>query len=402
MLPEAGLAEGGSAGWGPAEPGPMQRFVAELLAAEGALVEPIEPEGLEAVVPPALQRALGVPELCRLGFGTTLPEGAARVGIESDWLERCARAMGERGRWSRRVLDGPGALGDAEAALRHELTLDNATFRLVGTQPAWTRYLVFDLRYTAISDEKRDGVLCCVMNLATGALPDAVLERITPWLDDNGGTGLGAGDSTLAEETAVPVDAVLPADWQQTRVLDVLRRAVPPRLAVALEPFERGLRRRLARDQDRLHGYHNDLYREAMRRAAGATEGDPVHQREQLRIAAVTREYRAKLDDLGHKYALRVTLEWIRTLELVMPVVRLDVQVRRRKAERVIRLDWNRLARRLEPPACEDNFAPERPRLACDDAVHLVSANGLAACAGCGKAYCRACHPGGCPKCGRA
>ena len=46
----------------------MQRFVAELLTAEGALVEPIEPEGLEAVVPPSLQRALGVPELCRLGF----------------------------------------------------------------------------------------------------------------------------------------------------------------------------------------------------------------------------------------------------------------------------------------------------------------------------------------------
>ena len=71
-----------------------------------------------------------------------------------------------------------------------------------------------------------------------------------------------------------PDAAVLPADWERTRVLDVLRRAVPPRLALALAPFERGLRRRLARDQDRLHAYHNDLYREAMRRAAVATEGD--------------------------------------------------------------------------------------------------------------------------------
>jgi hypothetical protein len=32
----------------------MQRFVAELLTAEGALVEPIEPEGLEAVIPPTV------------------------------------------------------------------------------------------------------------------------------------------------------------------------------------------------------------------------------------------------------------------------------------------------------------------------------------------------------------
>ncbi len=373
-----------------AEPGPLQRFVAELLTAEGALVEQIEPEGLEAVVPPSLQRALGVPELCRLGFGATLPDGAARVGIESDWLDRCARAMGERGRWSRCVLEASAGLGDAEAALAHELALDNATFRLIAARPAWTRYLLFDLRYTAISDEKRDGVLRLMLNLATGALPDAVLERLTPWLGDAGA------------DAPLPDDAVLPADWEQARVLDVLRHAVPPRLAVAVAPFERGLRRRLARDQDRLHAYHNDLYREAMRRAAAAAEGDPAWQREQLRIAAIGREYRAKLADLGHKYALRVTLEWIRTLELAMPVVRLEVLVRRRKAERVLWLDWNRMARRLEPPACEDSFAPERPRLACDDAVHLVSASGLAACAGCGKPYCRACHRGGCPKCGRA
>ncbi len=389
-LRDVGPRDVGPAEWGLAEPGPLQRFVAELLTAEGGLVEAIEPEGLEAVVPPSLQQALGVPELCRLGFGATLPEGAVRVGIESDWLERCARAMGERGRWNKLVLDASAGLGDAEAVLARELTLDNATFRLVGARPAWTRYLLFDLRYTATSDEKRDGVLRLLLNLATGALPDEVLEKMTPWLGD------------AAVDAPLPDGAALPADWQRARVQDMLRQAVPPRLALALAPFERGLRRRLARDQDRLHAYHNDLYREAMRRAALATEGDPAYQREQLRIAAVTREYRAKLDDLGHKYALRVTLEWIRTLELVMPVVRLEVLVRRRKAERVISLDWNRLARRLEPPACEDSFAPERPRLACDDAVHLISANGLAACAGCGKSYCRACHRVGCPKCGRA
>ena len=36
-----------------------------------------------------------------------------------------------------------------------------------------------------------------------------------------------------------------------------------------------------------------------------------------------------------------------------MPVQRFAVQIRRRKAERMIHLDWNPLARRLEPPACE-------------------------------------------------
>jgi len=76
------------------------------------------------------------------------------------------------------------------------------------------------------------------------------------------------------------------------------------------------------------------------------------------------------------------------------------VQVRRRKADRAVQLDWNPLARRLEPPMCEWSASAERPRLVCDDALHLIIPAGLAPCSGCGRAFCRACHPGCCPKCG--
>ena len=245
-----------------AEPGPLQRFFAELLAAQGALAEPIEPEGIEALLPPELQQAFGVAEHCRFGFGATLPDGAQRVGIEADWLERCARALGEHGRVARHVLDAGGKLGDPEAALAQELALDNATFRLLDSQPAWTRYLVLDFRYTALSDDKRDGMLRLAINLGTGALPDAVMQRVSPWLDDP------------ADNSAPPAVSMLPSDWQRARLLGVLRRASPTRLDAALEPFVRGLRRRLERDQDRLHGYHNDLHREALLRQAALPPGD--------------------------------------------------------------------------------------------------------------------------------
>ena len=88
----------------PPEMGRMQSFVADLLTQQGALVESIEPEGLEVLAPPPVQQALGVNELSRLGFGATLPAGAVRVGIESDWLDRFGRSIGERGRYTRLVL----------------------------------------------------------------------------------------------------------------------------------------------------------------------------------------------------------------------------------------------------------------------------------------------------------
>jgi hypothetical protein len=386
----------------PLEEGRMHRFVADLLAEDGALVEPLEPGGLEVLAPPKLQQALGVPEFCRFGFGPTLPEGAQRVGIESDWLARFERVVGERGRWSRRVVDpGTRKVPDAERLLEKELGLENATFRLLDAAPAWTRYLVLDFRFTALSDEKRAGTHRLAINLATGAMPEAMLDRIAGRPGDRGGAA-DSGEPADAGDCALPEDAALPADWDRARVIDRVRSALPCRVEAALAPFVAGLRRRLDRDLDRLHAYHNDLHREASRRAAQLAAGDAARQREALRVAAIAQEYRAKLDDLAHKYALRVTVDWVQTLDLVMPVHRLTVQIRRRKAERVMALDWNPLARRLEAPPCEASWSTERPRLVCDEALHLVAPAGLAPCAGCGRVYCRACHKQRCPRCGHA
>jgi hypothetical protein len=57
------------------------------------------------------------------------------------------------------------------------------------------------------------------------------------------------------------------------------------------------------------------------------------------------------------------------------------------------------LARALEPPACEFTASTHRPRLVCDDALHLVVPAALAPCPACSRTFCRACHPERCPKC---
>ncbi|MBW4025483.1 MAG: hypothetical protein HIU92_20535 [Proteobacteria bacterium] len=376
----------------PLDDGRMKRFVAALLAEDGGLVEPIEPDGLEVLTTPSIQNALGVGELCRLGFGATLPEGAARVGIEADWLSRFERVVGTRGRWNRRLLVPPSRKApDAGAVLARTLVLDNATARLVSAVPAWTRILVLDFRVTAMSDEKREGTCRLAVNLATGAMPEWPME----W------PGTSSEPEDLAALAAdVPEDAALPPDWEGARVIERMRRALPWQVEAQLAPFVTGLRRRLARDLDRLHGYHNDLHREALKRSAQAGGGEAAAQRETLRVEAISREYSAKLSDLAHKYALRISAEWVQTQELIVPVHRLTVQIRRRKAERTLIMDWNTYLRRLEPPHCEASFSTERPRMVCDAELHLVAPSGLAPCEGCGRSYCRACYPTRCKHCG--
>jgi hypothetical protein len=120
-----------------------------------------------------------------------------------------------------------------------------------------------------------------------------------------------------------------------------------------------------------------------------------------LRVQAIEREHRAKLDDLRHNYALRVNVEWVQTLELYVPVQRFDVLIRRRKGERLVQLDWHPLIKAMEPPLCEAGFGRSQVRLVCDDTLHLTEPVAQAPCSSCGKPFCRACFPTACPRCGQ-
>jgi len=167
------------------------------------------------------------------------------------------------------------------------------------------------------------------------------------------------------------------------------------------------MRRRLERDRIRVHAYHDDLRRVSLKRlaalaGAAGEKAQADRERERLRIAAIEREYQAKLDDLRHNYALRITVQWMQALELYLPVQRFEVLIRRRKGERLIRLDWHPLVRMTEPPPCDWGSGLDRVRLVCDQKLHLTEPAGQAPCPSCAKAWCRACHPTRCPACGQA
>ena len=46
----------------------LRDFVAELMESKGAVVEALDPDGLEVLAPAPLQKAMGWPELARLGL----------------------------------------------------------------------------------------------------------------------------------------------------------------------------------------------------------------------------------------------------------------------------------------------------------------------------------------------
>lgn len=377
----------------------LRDFVAELLESQGAAIETLEPDGLEVLAPAALRTAMGWPELARLGFGAELPDQAMRIGLEGDWLDRFGGLIGEDGRWAERQMkaaDMP-VPGSPERVVDHAIELPNAVCRFHSIEATWTRCLILAFRYTALSDEKREGLAWLRFNLGTGAVLDEVLTRLRAAF---------AGDNDWCLPDPEVRHAAGPAG-DSAFLASRLRPLLDDRLRRELEPFLRAMHRRLDRDRTRVHTYHDDLRSASMKRLAALAgrdgeKADADRRREELRVATIEREYRAKLDDLRHNYALRVSAQWVQALELFVPVQRLTVMIRRRKGERAIQLDWHPSARLAEAPPCDWGLGLGRVRLVCDEKLHLTEPAGQAPCVSCGKEWCRACHPTSCPRCGRS
>jgi hypothetical protein len=378
--------------------GALRDFVADVLEIEGAAVEPVDPDGLDVLAPGRVRAVMGWPELARLGFGTTLPPDAMAVGFEGEWFERFGALLGERGRWAERalVLASPVTPpGDPERLLGHVFDLPNATWRLRGEAPAWARCLLLAFRYTAVSDDKRDGLLWLCFNQSTSAVLDDIFPRLRPLLLAH--SEWRAPEPHMRHAAGPAWDAAT----LQARVLPRLEHSVRRELG----PFLRAMHRRLDRDRTRIHEYHQDLRLTALKRLAALAEAanekaETDRKRETMRVAAIEREYAAKIDDLRHNYALRVTVEWVQGLELFVPVQRYEVLIKRRKGERLVRLDWHCTVRLAEPPPLDRGLGLERTRLVCDERLHLTDQADQAPCPSCAKHWCRACQPASCPRCG--
>ena len=148
----------------------------------------------------------------------------------------------------------------------------------------------------------------------------------------------------------------MPAPWQPDRIRDVFGPAARVLARERLAPFLAGMERRMGRDLDRLHAYHEDLRKEALRRQTEGRGRKGVKTDASLiakRLLAIEREYEAKVADVRRKYGLTVEIKPLQTFLARLPVHRLFFVIRRRKGERTGYLDWNPLTRKLDTLGCE-------------------------------------------------
>ena len=358
----------------------MIDWAADLLISRGALVESEERGTLRAILSPELAGALGASEWLSLRFAA-----GAGSDDEADWLDRLGRLLPQEARVTgarlRRPRQAPAI--DCLAALERELVVQNGIFRFLEDRPATARYYIFNFEYTIESDETSLGVLTVCLNASAGSLaaqPQLLLNAVRDNLED---------------DPEFQFDAA-----EMTRLFPIALYGAQPQIRRFAETIEQNANRRLARDAARVHSYYRDLLREIEKRISRRRTDAEAVAKERSRAGATELDRAAKLEDLARKYSLKIRIAPADVLVVSLPVLEISVRLIRKKAERPARFHWNPALGTLESPWCESCFGRAHPLYLCDGRLHFLCKGCTAACANCGRQFCRPCQPK--CKCGAA
>ncbi|GBD95409.1 MAG TPA: hypothetical protein ENG83_14390 [Nitrospirae bacterium] len=368
----------------------LSEVIADILIHNGAVIEKKDDGCLEFLATETLADKLGLPDYGRLRFGYNDSSGdAISATYDSELFKAMAKLLKGKGEFSVASFESscPNT-GKLLKNLNETIVLNNAAFRLEKSETKEISYLLCYFKYTAISDEKREGIAQVLINeLNLSAIP---FEDGLPGLEDSGEGSAGIERQDI--ETVFRSSYSAGVEMVKERLKD----------------FVRSLERRLNRDIRRVHEYYEILKNEAgiaIEKKTASTGDRRVREEEierqlKKKINAIETECKWKVQDLITKYSLNIQIEPLSIIRIETQSPVLWINIRRRLASRSFPVTYNPLIKELDALPCELCFNPKKPYFICDNKLHIICSTCFKICPDCGKQYCGACHINGCPKCG--
>ncbi|MBF0141427.1 MAG: hypothetical protein HQL74_14245 [Magnetococcales bacterium] len=195
-----------------------------------------------------------------------LPKTEAQIAVKIDFSDLSTPTFVQIS------SDGPSVIpSQPELFLESDFRLNNAVYRLQSVEETWTRCVLHTFRYSAVSDEKRDGLVQIGRNLSNGAVLDE-------WCDALSGAGQIDGPEEIAEPGKMRIalergpESETEEDWRR-----LTKNVLPVMVRRHLQPFLTGRHCRQQQDLDQLHQHYTDLRTELLSRiAADKKEGTEV------------------------------------------------------------------------------------------------------------------------------
>ncbi len=355
--------------------------IANILELSGAAVERNH-QSLEALLPVESARALQLPEHSVLNFDPQTGSGQGElVTYQSELVDRLYGLMQSKGLFAAiKVADQHLKQGTAAAA-EGRFTVLNGLLKAVGAVEMRLNYACVNFKFTAVSDEKKEGVAHAVINEHTlSAVPGLTSPlQMAAYSEGEGYLGLEAQPFPQVYATAC--------------------RQAHQAIRSELADFQRSLQRRWQRDVARLNEYYQSLIEEIHRKIAKRQLEGKEREDQEARIRATELERGRKIADVRAKYAIKIEVEPVSLLRINLPAMVVTAELRCRKLSREVLLVWNPLLREFEGTPCEHCGAELYAMQLCEEKLHLLC-RGCSRCEGCQRSICHRCHSGKCPKCG--
>lgn len=370
------------------------QFVKDGLERHGGLFETVGEDLLETILPPDLAKKLGLREEQLLGFSPAYQQSpeVEYISYNSEVLERFVCLIEQEGLFS--ILLGSSDLylkqKGLEKLVYERISFLNSTSHFLEKEESYAAYLLVNLKYMALSEEKQDGLFSVLVNEHTLST-------------------LSAARLVEAEEASElrPIFSLdqIPPQMLKSQTLDkVGQRAgkvAEQRISKILADFEKSLTRRMIRDIERLTEYYQALVNQVEQKIRKKHLAGEEKEKEEARIQAIQLEYKRKVIDQQERYNLKVQVDWINALRIIIPIISLKYEIWRKQKSRSLSLIWNPLIKDLELPSCESCFEDVGSFSLCDEHLHLLCPACFPECPTCQKHFCRVCNPHGCPRCSK-
>ena len=319
-------------------------FAERFLELHGAAVEKRE-STLEALLPEALSALLETPEHIFISADSESGADSDRrysIAYGTPLLDRMiGGALSKIPLAGCRLEFDYVKSGGFHRLLDEQMTFYGAAASIETVAEVFANYLLLIVRYTAQSDEQKEGLLPMVFNADTGSFVPEMTQAL---------------DAAQCQAVYAPPekDALRNIARLGEAVEQTARRLVEEELV----SFRLSMARRFKRDLANLVEYYIGLEQEMLKALEKPGLSDNARRDRQSKIDGLPSELANKRDDLLKKYSVKVRLKPAAAMQIRTPARRIICRLSIGRQTRQFFLTYNPVTRRIDPPVCSRCHSP--------------------------------------------
>ncbi|MBW2063410.1 MAG: hypothetical protein JRJ03_00615 [Deltaproteobacteria bacterium] len=332
-------------------------FAARFLESRGAVLENKNGE-LEALLPEELSEFLKVPEYFRMNtdseteaddtysihYGSALIEKMIEAACAETPLLACELKFD--------YMKGSGF----DRLIKEQFHFNDMSVKFQSPANVKTHYLMFTCRYTAQSDEQKEGMIRLAFNYETGAFVPHMADLLL-----------------LADKTFRTTAKIQGEKKHLREILKQVRERSRDIIMQEIVPFRESMARRFRRDAGHLEEYYTALEKEMRSNLERQGLSDELVRDRKEKIALLPRELERKKDDLFKKYSIRIRIAPCAILFVTTPAVKILYSVAAPGRDRTFSFIYNPITKAIDPLVCQGCRTSMADIYCCRD-LHILCA----------------------------